>query len=133
MTDRIRWIPNWIPWKRAFVWWGFAKQPTIYIPRKRKSNAQWVDRTLAHERVHVLQWKKLGRVRFLRTYLGKHGRLDLEAEAFAESVRWMTSLWPGSRSYGQPYWFNRYANSLAKKYHLLYTVDECRTAIEGWL
>ena len=89
MTEyRIRWLPNWIPWKRAFVFWlPFTDHPWVCIPANRKTDPLRLERTRAHEIVHVEQWLRLGRWGFLKRYFGSD-KMELEAEAFAGSCTW---------------------------------------------
>lgn len=49
-------------------------------------------RTLAHELVHVRQWRSFGRVRYALSYLGERFRWAMEMQAYAESVRAMVIL-----------------------------------------
>jgi hypothetical protein len=81
-------IPRWVPFNRAItIWWPFTEEPTTYIPRARFKSQDRYKRTQVHEAVHVRQWKRLGRMGFLRRYLfDRRERLHLEAEAFAASV-----------------------------------------------
>ena len=98
-----RWIPKWVPWKRAFVWWWpFVKRPTTYIPSVRRKDPDWVERTKAHEDVHVRQWLKWGRWGFVRRYFfDAEWRLHCEAEAFAQAVIWWLDQPDGVAIYGQ--------------------------------
>ena len=122
MSKSYRVIPNWTHWYRAFVWWGWGPEPTIYVPAKRLPSPGWVQRTLAHERVHVAQWQKYGRLGFLRRYfLSRKWRLELEAEAFAASVR------AGGAS------LDYYAGVLARSYRLRYSTETCAAAIRRWI
>lgn len=97
-------------WKRAItIWWPWRREPRVYVPRGRSAAAIAV--TEAHEAVHVRQWRKLGRIGFLRLYLTKRGRIELEAEAFAESVRCRCTT-GGIQSY----WIDHYAGAMARGY-----------------
>ena len=130
-TPRVRYIPRWVPWKRAFVfWWPFIKDPTVYVPCKRKDIYSWVDRTLAHEAVHVTQWRHYGRIGFMWRYLRPGWRFSLEAQAWAASVRWAMQNRPGSQ---QRTWVFQFAEKLATGYGLKYPLERCRAAIEVWL
>ena len=118
---KYRVIPAWTHWHRAFVWWGWGPEPVIYVPAKRLPYPDWIRLTLAHERVHVAQWKKHGRIGFLRRYLCRDQRLELEAEAFAASVK----AGGGTAEH--------YATVLAKSYGLHAPVDVCFVAINSYL
>ncbi len=126
------WLARWSVGRRAFVFWlPWWSRPTVYIPVGRKGNADWIALTLAHEQVHVRQWVKLGRIRFLSRYIRKAGRLQIEAEAFAESVRWHRQR--GSKPEGrfEPAYY--YGSALANQYGLDISVREGKKAVEQWL
>jgi|GEM_PF-6826258 len=131
-------IPKWIPFKRGItLWWPWRREPRIYLPKSRTSDPGRLERTLDHEAVHCIQWRLLGRVRFAWRYLTsqKH-RLELEAEAFAASVRWwpigtLLKLGPGLLGRVPP--IHYYAHALSKGYRLKYGVSECREAIQRYL
>ena len=83
------WIPEWIPWDRAItLWWLWRREPRIYVPYSYDTESRLL-RCLYHEDGHPPQWKKRGRVGFLRTYFGSpEGQLRLEAPCFARNVAW---------------------------------------------
>jgi hypothetical protein len=129
---RVRWIPNWIPWRRAVtIWWPLFKLPRVYIPSSRRHDELRVERTRAHEVIHVDQWVRLGRWRFLRTYFRPEGRLQIEAEAFAASCEWWYDR--GQGYIGAEPVLTYYVRQLADHYGLDITTDACRAAIEGYL
>lgn len=123
-------------WGRAItIWWPWHSQPTIYIPRKRLDNESHLERTMAHEMVHVEQWLALGRLRFLLRYLTRSGRLALEAEAFAASCKWWydrghTRLLRGWMRFPV---LDHYAEMLRDHYWLWYPKERCKAAIQYWL
>ena len=109
------------------IWWPWRKVPRIYIPpgyAKVTNAADLIDMTLAHERVHITQWMKLGRIRFLLRYMTKAGRMDLEAQAYAATVRWLVS-----KGTPQDLAVATYAQALADHYGSVGTTEECRAAI----
>ena len=131
---QVRFLWDWVSkrWHRAFVFWlPFYHRPTIFIPAERKHNAEWMARTLAHEQVHVRQWKEIGRVRFLWRYIRKAGRARIEAEAFAESVRWhrQRGIMPEGRF--EPLYY--YGSALANRYGLDISVADGMDAVQQWL
>lgn len=132
-TYRIKWT-RW--GKRArVIWWLWRRLPTVYIPRVRRENEQWRARTLAHEIVHVEQWKRLGRWGFVRSYLSKRGRLALEGEAFAASCNWWWELGHQNVDSGGrliPV-LAYYTQALETKYRLGLGTVRCRAAIEKHL
>ena len=132
---RIRWIPDWFPWKRAItIWLPFTRFPWMCIPASRKTDPLRLERTKAHEIVHVDQWVRWGKWEFLRRNFSER-RLGLEAEAFAGSCAW---------------WFERgytnvdsggvlvpvldhYAGILHDYYGLDVSTAVCKAAISGHL
>ena len=71
------------------IWWPFTKVPTIYLSNSRGTDVENADfkRTMTHELVHVKQWNALGKFKFLKKYITRKGRLEIEAEAFATNVK----------------------------------------------
>lgn len=77
---------------------------TVRVPR------DWLTRsvagkaiTLAHEYVHVLQWRELGRMRFVATYtVSPRWRWALEVQAYRESMR-VRALLGASRGHAEVY------------------------------
>ena len=123
---------NVIPWpffffKRAItIWWPWRKLPRIYIPPNYE-NAKPLGLVEAHEGVHVRQWQRLGRFGFLRRYITKRGRMELEVEAFAESAAWWVNEGASFAPTGQT-WLVYYATAMSKKYGGL-GYDACLTAL----
>lgn len=113
-------------WKRAItLWLPWWKKPRECIPAYYV-NARDLGLVHAHESVHVAQWEHGGRtalegpstnwlrVRMALRYLTPLGKLTLEAEAFAGSVRWHENL---EGAPGIPgYWVNYYAEALQRQY-----------------
>lgn len=133
---QVQFVPGWLVrllplFRRAFVFHGFRRRPTIYIPASRASDNSWMSLTLAHEVIHVQQWTHLGRFGFLRRYLTKAGRLRLEAEAYAASVEWYheqgTQFHPGDDP------LRRKGTSLATLYRLDISIADAMKEIEKWL
>lgn len=118
-------------WQRAItIWWPWRREPRVYVP------ASYVGRNdlgvvEAHEAVHVKQWKRLGRFGFLREYITKAGRLDLEAEAFAASVKYWESLGV-TMATGKLTMVDAYAKALSEHYGGL-PEAQARTSILRWL
>lgn len=140
MTEyRIRWAPGWLPFVggRAFViWLPLTDHPWMCIPRSRRGDALRLERTKAHEIVHVDQWKQLGRWGFVRRYFfSADGKMELEAEAFAASCNWWYDR--GHQHVGTgdalvPV-LDYYAKQLYDHYGLDVMMVECRAAIEEHL
>jgi len=133
------WLTPWIKCKRAMsVWWPWRNGPSIYMPTKRRGDEDLISRTMRHELVHYGQWLSLGRIGFLRKYLTRKGRLDIEAEAYAASVRWylergqqtitILTLAPLTETFPVVIY---YARALKRGYWLGATLDECAAAIRG--
>ena len=117
-------------WHRAItLWWPWRAAPRIYIPRSRAP--EYIPATLAHESVHVAQWTRLGRVGFLRLYLTKRGRTELEAEAYAASVRYWRAVGVTLDTEGVPM-ADAYARAMSEEYGGLSEV-EARAAIARFL
>ena len=91
-TYRLYWLRRLHPFRGAIcIWWPWASVPHIYLGWKytRAGRNSFATRaTVAHEKVHVQQWLKYRRWKFLVWYLlSRKHRLDMEAEAIARSIK----------------------------------------------
>lgn len=95
---------------------GFTPLPNLMILKTSHRDDQVL---IAHERVHQMQMRRDGVLKFWFRYATKKGRLEYEVEAYKKSYR----LRPES--------FYYYAKALSEKYWLNVTVDEAVELIRG--